>query len=318
VNPSVRGRRRGTSALTVVVAVWMIGGLGLAAFAGWRAWREGSGGGAAAADEAREAMSPADRRQQEILQTNVNQPGDPILGARFQEINAKYFGAALPAMAVRWEPALAEVGALAQDGLTLEGMFGHVGSRRVILLNPALQADARAIDRALCHEMVHAHLHAIGDDSTRHGAAFQTVLARLAKAGAFEGIAAGDDERRNLRAWLDAESARLDDERRAVEGIGDEISRERAELDAAIAAFNARAQESGAAQSAADAGALEQRRQRFNERVISMNERLDRDRGDLEHFNREVARYNLMMAYPDGLDEESVVRVKTALPRAGG
>jgi hypothetical protein len=107
VNPSVRGRRRGTSALTVVVAVWMIGGLGLAAFAGWRAWREGSGGGATAADEAREAMSPADRRQQEILQTNVNQPGDPILGARFQEINSKFFGAALPALAVRWEPALA-------------------------------------------------------------------------------------------------------------------------------------------------------------------------------------------------------------------
>ena len=48
--------------------------------------------------------------------------------------------------------------------------------------------------------------------------------------------------------------------------------------------------------------------------VLRDHERLARDREDLAHFNAEVIRYNLMMSYPDGLDEESVVRTKPFSP----
>jgi uncharacterized coiled-coil DUF342 family protein len=72
-----------------------------------------------------------------------------------------------------------------------------------------------------------------------------------------------------------------------------------------IAAFNARAD-----RPLEEAQALDARRDAFAERVRAMTERLDRARDEREHFNAEVARYNLMMAYPDGLDESAVVAPK--------
>jgi len=81
--------------------------------------------------------------------------------------------------------------------------------------------DPKALDRALCHEMVHAYLYATGEEHTVHGPAFQAVLQRLALEHAFEGIAADPATRTALRAWLDAESARLDVEPAGVAaGVG--------------------------------------------------------------------------------------------------
>ena len=197
------------------------------------------------------------------------------------------------------------VGPLVGPGVALQGMFGLAGSRPVILLNPSVRADPRALDRALCHEMVHASLAAIGDQKAAHGPSFQAALGRLATEGAFEGIAADAVAKSELKKWLDTESARIDGERREMDALDVEIKSTGAELDREIAAFNARP-----VRPAAEAQALEDRRQQFNQRVLEANDRLAQDRDALAHFNAEVARYNLMMAYPDGLDEASLVAIK--------
>jgi hypothetical protein len=266
----------------------------------------------------RASRSAADVRQQELLDENIERPGDPGLARAYQLINAKHFGGALPALTIRWEPKLDEVGALAQGRFTLEGMVGRVGKRLVMLLNPSLQSDAKAFDRALCHEMAHVYLLAHGDENTHHGPAFKNVLRRLSEEGAFEGIDGTDSEKRQLRAWLDRESARLDRDERELAEIGGQIDRERAELDATIADFNRRAQiTDGSVErpSADDVQAVEARRQRFNDLVTGTNARLERGRAALAHFNDEVDRYNLMLVYPDGMDEEARVPAKPAAGR---
>jgi hypothetical protein len=222
---------------------WTAGGclLIVVACAGWFVY----GTRTARASDAAPA-NPADRRQQELLKQNLDRPGDPELASLYQAINAKHFAGALPVTPVRWEPALAEVGALAEPPYTLEGMFGRGGRRTIILLNPAVRETPGSIERALCHEMVHAYLFARGDSATTHGARFKMELRRLADAGAFEGIAATDDEKAALKAWLDTESARIHSEPAEPEAI--------------------------------------------------------------DHFNREVARYNLMIVYPDGFDEAPAAR----------
>ena len=251
--------------------------------------------------------SPAEARQQEILKATVGQPADPALMKQYAAISAKYFAGTLPDVVVRWEPALAEVGPLAGEGVVLQGMYGRAGSQPVILLNPILRKDSQARERALCHEIVHAYLFARGDDTTTHGPAFQVVLERLLNAGAFEGIAADPREKARLRAWLDEESASIDAERRTMDVMDVRIRELGAELDRAIAEFNARPE-----RPAAEAAQLEARRQEYNQMALEGNERIARDREQLARFNREVARYNLMMAYPDGLDEASLVPPKKA------
>src|SRR5581483_10533395 len=119
---------------------------------------------------------------------------------------------------------------LAARTFTLEGMFGHVDGRMAILLNPALEHDPAARARALCHEMVHVRLFTRGDSSTRHGPAFKVELQRLSAEGAFEGVAASDREKADLRAWLDAESARLAEEKSAIEKAAADRSTDRAAL----------------------------------------------------------------------------------------
>jgi len=208
---------------------------------------------------------------------------------------------------VRWEPRLDEVGRLAGNAFTLEGMFGHIGAKAVILLNPALQADERALRRALCHEMVHAHLYATGRSSASHGPEFQMVLRRLSTAGAFAGIVATDDERTNLRTWLDAESSRLDAEHGAMAQEGAEIERERADLERALADLQARVN-TASAPDAHQIAAFNKRREAYNWRVTQAQARTERDRADLAHFNREVERYNLMLVYPDGVDADALVK----------
>ena len=242
--------------------------------------------------------SPVEALQQEILRAAIDQPGDPSLGAIYQALNARHFAAALPAMPVRWEPRLSEVTPLASWSFTLEGMFGHVGRKTAILLHPELKDDRAALDRTLSHEMVHAYLYATGDMGTKHGPAFQAILKRLSDEGAFEGAVATDDERRHLRAWLDAESARLVVDRDAMARRGRELDQERAALERALGAT--------VSLDPASADALNARRASYNSNATNANEEIARHQNALTFLNREIERYNLMLKYPDGLDEAAM------------
>jgi hypothetical protein len=228
--------------------------------------------------------NPADDLQRAILADNVGRPGDPALSALFVEVAARHFQGQLAPVAVRWEPELASVGAMHGNTYTLQGMFGAAGSRSVILLNPALRGDNDAVLRALCHEMVHAYLYATGDDSTTHGPAFQAVLRRLSEEGAFTGIVADPDERARVRAWLDAESARLDAERASLDELGAEVMRDRSAIEQATHPDEAMVSA-------------------HNERAMTANARAERFNRDFERFRAEVARYNLMVVYPHGIEE---------------
>ena len=265
------------------------------------------------------AATPAEALQQEILRQTIGQPGDPILNQLYSDIGARYFSGKLPAMEVRWEPQLAEVGKLAAQTYTLQGMFGHVGGRSIILLNPGLQGDKAAIARALCHEIVHAFLFSTGIKTGEHGPMFQSALRRLADEGAFEGVVASDEERVNLRTWLDAESERLDFERSELERLSGEIERDRAEVERTLADLRTRMnpanRQSGDWPSESDVAAANAKREAYNQRAVDTNDRIERDRADLDHFNREVARYNLMLVYPDGLDERALVKPKDPAAR---
>jgi phage FluMu protein Com len=260
---------------------------------------------------ARPPASPVEALQQELLRKNLDRPGDPLLAAQYQSINAKHFSGALPAMPVLWEPELARVGELAGRKYNLEGMFGHVGRRMAILLNPDLQRDRAALTRALCHEMVHAYLHVTGDRSTQHGPAFQAVLQRLSDERAFEGVVATDDDRARLRAWIEAEDARLQRERQELQQLDREIQRERAEVEAAMADLNNRINAANARGAGwptrAETAAVEARRDAYNTRALDANTRLERNRADHEAFRRQVERYNLMLVYPDGVDEAAAI-----------
>jgi len=247
--------------------------------------------------------------QQQLLRENVGRAGDPVLSAMFVDIARRHFMNQLAPVPVRWEPGLARASQLDGGAYTLQGMFGALGGRSVILLNPEIRDDHPTVVRALCHEMVHAYLHATGDEATRHGPAFQSVLRRLSEEGAFEGVVADPDERARVRAWLDAESARLDTERAALDELGAELGRERQELERLVAAVVPKGEDA-----ASDLAALSARRDAHNARAIDANERVARFNRDVEHFHREIARYNLMVVYPDGIDEDEVFRAtaKTA------
>jgi hypothetical protein len=64
--------------------------------------------------------------------------------------------------------------------------------------------------------------------------------------------------------------------------------------------------------------ALDQRASEFNASLPDFNASVARHAADLERFNHEVSRYDLMMAYPDGLDEDSVVQAKNEVRPKGG
>lgn len=286
-------------------------GAAIILFAGtiWMAWTQ--------FDTPREtvasAASPAETLQQELLRQSIDKPGDPALDAMYQEISAKHFSGGLPSLHVMWEPGLARVGPLSGEGFTLEGMFGHRGKKSVILLNPELRDDQAALTRALCHEAVHAYLSVTEDPGPEHGPAFQAVLKRLSNENAFEGIVSSDQERASLRAWLDEESKRLDEETKYMDSLGKQLEQERAEIDRATADLD-----TGGHPSEAKLALINKLRDAYNEKATDANTRTAQDRADLDHFNQEVARYNLMLVYPDGFDQHQRLSPKNTPASPGG
>jgi hypothetical protein len=247
-------------------------------------------------------VSAADRRQQEILALAIDQPADPELGRVYGDINSRHFDGRLPEMPVIWEPRLAEVGRLADQAFTLDGMFGHIGDKAVILLHPRLARDSAALRRALSHEMVHAYLYTTGDRSNDHGPAFQATLRRLSDEGAFPGIAAGDDERETLRRWIADHSDRLDADRAQHRRERDALATEAIALEEDLADLDA-LHKIGAVVDDAAVAAWTKRRDDYNRRVEALRARSERVDADVAALNEQVDRYNQMMSYPDGLGE---------------
>lgn len=253
------------------------------------------------------ATASAEALQKDILREALNRAADPALAKRFAEINTKHFFNSLPAMPVIWEPRLADVGALAGRTFTLLGMFGQSGDREIILLHPDLRNDAGGLDRALCHEMIHAYLFSVGDKTMDHGQAFRSVLHRLLNEGAFVSLEASPEERATLRAWLDTEAARLAAERKSLDALASEIDKERTDVQEDVDAFNARASAARAAgrgdPSPEEVAAVNAQRDAHNNRAAAMNRRGLEFRIAQDEYNVQAARYNLMATYPDGLDE---------------
>ena len=79
----------------------------------------------------------------------------------------------------------------------------------VVMSQIAVFTTSIYLHRALAHEMVHAYMFKMGEDTAQHGPSFQAVLARLAMEGAFEGLPSSPEERAALRNWIDQEKARL-------------------------------------------------------------------------------------------------------------
>jgi len=260
------------------------------------------------------ARTPADALEDEIVAQDSGRSGDPVLNAEYQEINQRHFANELPAMPVLWEPRLEEVGPLIAENFTIEGLAALHDVKQFIMINPVVGGDPRQLRRTLCHEMVHEYLFSKGDTTTKHGPPFQKILRRLSEEGAFEGEWASESEKAGLRAWLDQESARLNGEKSELDEIREGLERDREELDGQLNQLNQRISSANRQgygwPSDAEMESVKSNRDTFNRGVDSYRDRVETYTADATRFNGQVNRYNLMMSYPDGLDEESTVQVK--------
>jgi len=238
------------------------------------------------------AQAPFQARTDEIFRASANLPPDPTLASQYHSINVNYFEGRLPAIPVRWEPRLAEVGPLIAEGFEMDGMTNG----RLILLNPSLQEDEEQLRRTLVHEIVHV---AIKSQTTEeHGALFQSRLRQLSEQGAFVGTVATEEEKQQLKQSI---AARVRDMEKAEVALG----QTRTQLDADTARVQAQPNDPGR-----------------NAAVVDLQNRADFYNADIQRFNIDVGRlnrmiedYNLMVAYPDGLDRERLAH-RGVLPGA--
>jgi len=278
-------------------------------------------------------LNPAEVEERKITEQDAAKPGDPELSNEYQKVNRQYFDSRLPTIPVLWEPRLEEIGPLKAEGFTEKGLWTILGDKAFILLNPRFSRDAAETRRVLCHEIVHEYLYSIGDKETNHGPKFQAVLRRLSESGAFEGILASEGEKSSLRSWIDAESVRLEEEsawiKRQKYGLDqteDTVQREGIILEQEVYELNQRissANEQGYGWPSDEEIESSKAKSRFHdEHVLQLrggladfNTRVDDYNAAILQFNRTVNRYNLMMAYPDGLNEESTIYAKAPAKR---
>ncbi len=272
--------------------------------------------------------SPSVLRAREITAQDIDKPGDPYLEDEYRKISEQYYDNKLPNIPVLWEDRLQEIGPLIADGFTEKGLWTSQDNKEFILLNPSISPDAADTRRVLCHEIVHEYMFSIGDKNEGHGPRFQAELLRLSRAGAFEGIPAAEGEKANLKAWIDAESARLEQESRqlqnerfeleqsrtAIASEGADLNQQVRDLNQRISSANSQ-QDSGPSDaeiSAANARrrAHAQKSADFDAHLADFNTRIQNYNAAVGEFNRAVGRYNLMIAYPDGLDEENALYPK--------
>jgi len=239
--------------------------------------------------------------EQAILDASRNKAGDLALNALFDQLNTRHFAAQLPAAQVVWEEALdrLDIGDTRLNGMT---------DGRIILLKPALEADDAEVRRTLCHEMVHVKLIAEGTRATAHDDRFQDELRRVFEDGCFHAILASAEEKTSLKAWIDAERTRLDAARAQVDAQGAAIKLETDRVDRTFADLNERISVANAAGSGwpspHETEAAERQRTALNDSILAYNGLVAARERDQARFNEAVERYNLMLAYPDGLAED--------------
>ena len=269
--PGTKGRGR----IVWVVVIAIVAGTAIAI-----ALRQSPRLNPALASVAVPVAPPDQTRTEEIFRANLNQPSDPGLEKEYAAINAQYFDNRLPAVKLRWESRLDEVGPLIADGFRM----GGVTDGRLILLNPAIQPSDDEFRRVLCHEMVHI---AVVSEKDAHGPAFQQYLRQLALRGAFRGIVATEQEKQEKRRELDRRFADLSAQ-------ADVLARQKSEIEAA----------GNGGTPDAD---LSARRTDYTDRVRCHNDAVI-------ELNRSIDDYNLMVTYPDGLDRERLQRKTSVSP----
>ena len=236
-----------------------------------------------------------------ILEAFREEPGDGELGRLFDELNGRNFSGQLPQVKVLWAGDLdrLDVGDYRLNGMT---------DGKIILLKTALQDDEAEVRRTLCHEMVHVKLIGDGNRVTAHGDPFQTELRRIFDDGCFVAVLAAAQDQASLKDWLDAERVRLDAARSDLSSEGASIEAESGRVERTFAELNDRINTANAAGSGwpspDETQAAERQRSALNDRIQAYNTAVATNASDQAGFNESVHRYNLMLAYPDGLAED--------------
>ena len=239
--------------------------------------------------------------QQTLLEATRNRPEDPELGLLFDELNARHFGARLPDVKVVWS---AELDSLDEGEYRLNGMTDG----RTILLKATFKGDEADVRRTLCHEMVHVKFITAGRRSTAHDDPFQNELRRIFDEGCFLAIWASEAAKASLQDWITSERTRLDTAVAAAAAQLAAIQQEETRVQRLIADLNDRIRAANAAgsgwPSAEETAAAERQQVALTDRVSAYNAAVAENERAQTRFNEEVARFNLMAAYPDGLAED--------------
>lgn len=239
--------------------------------------------------------------EQTILDGSRDKPADPQLDLLFDQLNTLHFSGRLPDVKVMWAEDLDrfDIGDYRLNGMT---------DGRIILIKPALLNDDAEVRRTLCHEMVHVKLIIAGHASTAHDAPFQNELRRVFDDGCFHAIWATAEERASLKAWIESERTRLDAARAQIDAQGTAIEHGTNEVERAFAELNERIRSANASgsgwPSSDETAAAERHRAALNDSIRAYNAAVAANEQDLATFNEVVQRYNLMLAYPDGLAED--------------
>ncbi|MFI5360542.1 MAG: SprT-like domain-containing protein [Elusimicrobiota bacterium] len=249
-------------------------------------------------------------RDGKFFEFNLARPADEDLQAEYRAINKDHFSNGLPDIPVHWDDNAFDSAKASAENLRLQGEHLHCGAKAVIILNPALRDDAKARARTLSHEMVHEYLFARGDATTKHGPPFQATLRRLYDEGAFEAIRATDAERADLRARLDAEKAELEGLERSMELSRRTIAASEGDFNA----LNDRIRTANAlGQGWPSDGETRSTQSKLRAEISDYNSLVKDYNGKIKEFNQDVGRYNLMLAYPDGLDEDRLYSAKATV-----
>jgi hypothetical protein len=236
-----------------------------------------------------------------MLDASRDRAADPELDLLFDQVNTLHFSGRLPDVKVMWGE---DLDRFDSGDYRLNGMTDG----RIILIKPALMDDDAEVRRTLCHEMVHVKLITAGHASTAHDEPFQSELRRIFDEGCFHAIRASAEERASLKARIDSERTRLDAARAHVEGQSVAIEQARDRVERALAELNARIRSANAAgsgwPSSDETASTERQRAALNDSILSYNAAVAANGRDEASFNEGVQRYNLMLAYPDGLAED--------------
>lgn len=239
--------------------------------------------------------------QHALLEDARDKPGDPDLGLLFNELNALHFDGVLPNVKVLWDAGLDR---LDEGDYRLNGMTDG----RIILLEAALKDVEDDVRRTLCHEMVHVRFLAEGNKSTAHDAVFQDELRRIFEDGCFPAILASPEEKASLQEWIDAERTRLDAARAPADAQLAALKTETGRVERMVAELNERIRVANGAgsgwPSTAETDAVQQQRSALNDSIAAYNGVVAANERDSVRLNEAVQRYNLMVAYPDGLAED--------------